>query len=173
MLEALDAPIEAGLEALKDFAPLEGRGAVRTVEGEHGAFVLIDESYNANPLSMRAALASLGARRALGRRIAVITDMLELGPDAARLHAELAPAIEDAHVDLVFCAGPLSRALWDALPEARRGGWAAEAAKVAPEVLAAVRAGDVVMVKGSNGSRAGLVVKALTGDAVVPAVESR
>ena len=173
MLEALDAPIEAGLEALKDFAPLEGRGAVRTVEGEHGAFVLIDESYNANPLSMRAALASLGARRALGRRIAVITDMLELGPDAARLHAELAPAIEDAHVDLVFCAGPLSRALWDALPEARRGGWAAEAAKVAPEVRAAVRAGDVVMVKGSNGSRAGLVVKALTGDAVVPAVESR
>jgi len=172
MIEALGAPLQAGLDALKEFAPLEGRGAVRTVEGEDGAFTLIDESYNANPLSMRAALASLAVRPTHGRRIAVLTDMLELGPDAPVQHAELARPVVEAHVDLAFCAGPLMRSLWDALPEGRRGGYAPTAAELAPLVRAAVRPGDLVMVKGSNGSKAALVVKALT-DAAAPAGEGR
>jgi UDP-N-acetylmuramoyl-tripeptide--D-alanyl-D-alanine ligase len=160
--EALDVSLETGLEALKTFAPLEGRGAVRSVETDAGPFTLIDESYNANPLSMRAALASLGARPTPGRRIAVLTDMLELGAEAPRLHADLAAPLAAAHVDRVFCAGPLMRSLWDALPAARRGAWAETAAELAPQVAAAVQPGDAVMVKGSNGSKASLVVKALT-----------
>ena len=112
---------------------------------------------------MRAAISTLGGRSAAGRRIAVLTDMLELGEEAGRLHAELAEPIESAKIDLVFCAGPLMKNLWEALPPSRRAGYAASAADLADEVVAAVAGGDVVMVKGSNGSRAGVIATALAG----------
>ncbi len=160
-LEGLGVPLETGLAALETFQPLEGRGAERRLPIAGGDYVLIDESYNANPISMRAVFRTLGARKAPGRRIAVLTDMLELGPDAPAHHAALAAEIEAARVDQVFAAGPLMRFLWEALPPARRGAYAKTAADLAPAVVAAVRAGDVVMVKGSNGSRAALVAKAL------------
>jgi UDP-N-acetylmuramoyl-tripeptide--D-alanyl-D-alanine ligase len=160
-LEALDVPVQTGLAALAAFEPLEGRGAVRSVETPEGPFTLVDESYNANPLSMRAALATLGQRPAAGRRIAVLTDMLELGPEGPQHHADLAGPIEAAGVDSAFVAGPLMRSLWDVLPATLRGGYAETAAALAPQVLEAVQAGDVVMVKGSNGSRAGLIARAL------------
>jgi UDP-N-acetylmuramoyl-tripeptide--D-alanyl-D-alanine ligase len=88
--------------------------------------------------------------------------MLELGPQGAALHASLSEAVRDSAVDLVYCAGPLMKSLWDALPSERRGGYADTAAALEPDVLAAVRAGDAVMVKGSLGSRMGPLVKALT-----------
>jgi len=91
----------------------------------------------------------------------VLGDMLELGAEAGRLHRELAPAIEAAGIDLVYCAGPLMRSLWDVLPAVRRGGYAESAALLESEVAAALRPGDAVMVKGSNGSRMGTIVKAL------------
>jgi UDP-N-acetylmuramoyl-tripeptide--D-alanyl-D-alanine ligase len=87
--------------------------------------------------------------------------MLELGRDAAAFHAGLAEAIERASIDLAFCAGPLMKSLWDALPPTRRGGYAQTAEAVAPQLAEAVQAGDVVMVKGSNGSKAGLIARAL------------
>jgi UDP-N-acetylmuramoyl-tripeptide--D-alanyl-D-alanine ligase len=160
MLEALDVPLETGLAALAAFEPLEGRGAERAVRIAGGAFTLVDESYNANPISMAAAIGSLGVRPAK-RRIVALTDMLELGPEAARFHADLAKPLESARVDLVFCAGLLMRALWDALPPTRRGGYAETAAELAPQIARAVEPGDVVMVKGSNGSRAGAMAQAL------------
>jgi UDP-N-acetylmuramoyl-tripeptide--D-alanyl-D-alanine ligase len=123
--------------------------------------VLIDESYNANPVSLKAALDTLGAHAAKGRRIAVLTDMLELGPDAERFHAQGAAMAEETAVDLVFCAGPLMKFLWDALPPTRRGAYAETAAALAPQVVQAVGPGDVVMVKGSNGSKASAVAQAL------------
>jgi UDP-N-acetylmuramoyl-tripeptide--D-alanyl-D-alanine ligase len=162
MLQTLDVKLDTAFQALAQFGPLQGRGLESDVAlPDGGEFTLIDESYNANPMSMRAAFATLTAHGSEGRRIAVLTDMLELGSDAAKRHAELARPLEDAHVDLVFCAGPLMRALWDALPAGMRGGWAATAAELAPEASAAVRDGDVVMVKGSNGSKAWLIAKAL------------
>lgn len=161
-LDALDVPRAVGLRALAGYAPLAGRGAVSTIATPTGPALVIDESYNANPLSMGAALAGLGARDVPGRRIAVLTDMLELGPDAPVRHAELVLPIADAHVDVVFAAGPLMRSLWDALPGSVRGAYADTASDLAPQVAGAVRGGDVVMVKGSNGSKASLVVKALT-----------
>ncbi len=82
MLEALGVGLDLSLQALAEFAPLQGRGAEREIVAADGPFVLIDESYNANPISLKAALVSLGRRAAEGRRIAVLTDMLELGPDA-------------------------------------------------------------------------------------------
>ncbi|HWA63096.1 MAG TPA: Mur ligase family protein, partial [Caulobacteraceae bacterium] len=161
MLEALDVDLDTGLRALAAFAPLQGRGAERTIAAAAGPFVLIDESYNANPISLKAAMDTLGRHAADGRRIAVLTDMLELGPEAERFHAEGAEMAEDAGVDLVFCAGPLMKFLWDALPPTRRGGYAETAAALAPQVVQAVGPGDVVMVKGSNGSKASAVAQAL------------
>ena len=167
LLEALEVDLDIGLKALAAFAPLAGRGSELAVPVPGGVFVLIDESYNANPVSMRAVIANLGARATHGRRIAVLTDMLELGADAERLHAELAAPLLAAEVDLVFCAGPLMKHLWDALPADRRAGYALTAADLAPEVVREMAAGDVVMVKGSNGSKAAVVAAALAalGDA--------
>ena len=161
MMRALDVDLDTALAALADFEPLAGRGAVRFAPVVGGAITLIDESYNASPVSVAAAVASLGARAAAGRRIVALTDMLELGDKAPSFHAALAEPIEKAGIDLVFCAGPLMKALWDALPGARRGAWAADAAGVAPALVEAIRDGDTVMVKGSNASRADLLVRAL------------
>jgi UDP-N-acetylmuramoyl-tripeptide--D-alanyl-D-alanine ligase len=161
MLEALDVSLDDGLAALGGFEPLAGRGAESTVAAKGGSFTLIDESYNANPISMASAIKTLGARAASGRRIVALTDMLELGPEAQAFHAGLAGPLEAASIDLVFCAGPLMKSLWDALPPTRRGGYAETAAALAPQLAQAVEAGDVVMVKGSNGSKAGQVAQAL------------
>jgi UDP-N-acetylmuramoyl-tripeptide--D-alanyl-D-alanine ligase len=161
MLEALDVDLDKSLGALGAFEPLAGRGAETQVEIAGGAFTLIDESYNANPISMASAIATLGGRTAR-RRIVALTDMLELGPEAANFHAGLAAPLHRAAVDLVFCAGPLMKSLWDALPPTRRGGYAESAAELAPRVAQAVEPGDVVMVKGSNGSKAGAVAAALS-----------
>ena len=161
MLEALDVSLSDSLAALGSFEPLAGRGAETTIAVKGGVFTLIDESYNANPISMASAIATLGARAVAGRRIVALTDMLELGPETAAFHAGLAAPLEAASIDLVFCAGPLMKSLWDALPATRRGGYAETAEALAPELVQAVGAGDVVMVKGSNGSRAGRIAQAL------------
>jgi UDP-N-acetylmuramoyl-tripeptide--D-alanyl-D-alanine ligase len=149
--------------ALDRFRPAVGRGARLTLKLPGGSALLIDESYNANPASMAAAIALLGQAPlgARGRRIAVIGDMLELGAEGPALHRGLAAALAAAKIDLVFCCGPLMRALWEALPSAVRGGYAESAAALQPTVLGAIRAGDAVMVKGSLGSRMGPIVKAL------------
>jgi UDP-N-acetylmuramoyl-tripeptide--D-alanyl-D-alanine ligase len=169
MLEALDVDLGDSLAALGSFEPLEGRGAEKTIRLAKDAFTLIDESYNANPISMASAIATLGARRADGRKIVALTDMLELGAEGAGFHAALAEPLAEAKVDLVFCAGPLMKSLWDALPPTRRGGYAETAADLAPLVARAVEPGDVVMVKGSNGSKAGLIAQALAQLDVRPA----
>ena len=122
----------------------------------------MDESYNANPISVGGALKTLGARPVSGRRIAVLTDMLELGAVSAERHAALAEPIAAAKVDLVFCAGPLMRSLWDALPPTRRGGYGDDAAGLAPPLVCqAVEPGDTVMVKGSRDLKAKVLAEAL------------
>jgi UDP-N-acetylmuramoyl-tripeptide--D-alanyl-D-alanine ligase len=161
MLDALGVSLETGIAALGEFGPLDGRGAEFEVKLATGAFTLIDESYNANPISMVAAFATLGGRASAGRRIVALTDMLELGPEAAAYHTALAQSLEASHIDQVYCAGPLMKSLWEALPSTRRGGYAVSAAELAPQIAQAVESDDLVMVKGSNGSKAGAVVAAL------------
>jgi len=163
MLDALDVPVETALEALAGFQPLVGRGQVRSVRIRGGAFTLIDESYNANPLSMKAGFLSLGARPVLpgGRKVVVLTDMLELGDQSRALHAGLAESIEAAGIEVVHAAGPQMRHAWEATAPERRGLWresAADLAAIADELAAP---NDIIMVKGSNGSRASLVAAAL------------
>lgn len=161
--EALGADVNLAALALAAMAAPKGRGQRRRVEMEGGSFELIDESYNASPVSMKAAIAMLASVRPAkgGRRIAVLGDMLELGPQGPALHASIAEAAESWNIDLVFTAGTLTAHLRDALAEHRRGGHGADSDAVAALVKAAVRPGDVVMVKGSAGSRMGRVVNAL------------
>jgi UDP-N-acetylmuramoyl-tripeptide--D-alanyl-D-alanine ligase len=149
--------------ALAELKAPAGRGERMTLDLPGGAVLLIDESYNANPTSMCAALALLGQApmQGLGRRIAVLGDMLELGPEGAALHAALAESVLANAIDLVYCAGPLMKSLWEALPSERRGGYAENSAALEGDVLGAIAAGDAVMVKGSLGSRMGRIVKAL------------
>jgi UDP-N-acetylmuramoyl-tripeptide--D-alanyl-D-alanine ligase len=161
--EALGADLDGAAAALAEFAPQQGRGARLTLTSATGPFTVIDESYNANPASMRAALALLGAVEpaAAGRRVAVIGDMLELGPDGPAMHAALAPELAHNRVDMLFGAGPLTRALYEAAPPAMRAAWAERSSDLLPRLADALRGGDVVMVKGSNGSRMGPLVAGL------------
>jgi UDP-N-acetylmuramoyl-tripeptide--D-alanyl-D-alanine ligase len=162
-LDALGADVETAVAALADIQAAKGRGARVEVAVDGGAILLIDESYNANPASMRSALAAMATvpRTSNPRRIAVLGDMLELGTESARLHESLKDPVDAADVDLVFACGPNMRALFSALPADRRGEWAETSDGILAPLLAAVRAGDVVMVKGSLGSRMAPLVDAL------------
>lgn len=170
MLAVLAAAKLAGADlalaalALTSLHPPPGRGVPVQLRLKTGTATLLDESYNANPASMRAAIDVLsrtpvGPR---GRRIAVLGDMLELGTDGEAHHAGLAEAIAAGRIDQVFCCGPLMHALWQVLPAAQRGGYAVHASHLEPLVAQAIRAGDTLMVKGSNGSRMGPLVKSLS-----------
>jgi UDP-N-acetylmuramoyl-tripeptide--D-alanyl-D-alanine ligase len=160
----LGADLAKACMAFAAMRPPKGRGERHTlVFPRGGEAILIDESYNANPASMRAAIATLGQAevKKSGRRIAVLGDMLELGKDSAKMHAALAESLDAAHVHSVFLAGPMMRALWDALPAGIRGGYAETAAALEPAVMKALAPNDIVMVKGSNGSRMGPLVESI------------
>jgi len=173
VLDALGADSSVGARDLALWSPPIGRGKRETlvldaVEVEM-RMDLIDDSYNANPTSMRAALEVLAAahttngigRVATGRRIAILGDMLELGPDEIRLHKNIASLPSLTGIELIHCVGPRMRHLWKSLPEFKRGKWSETAEEIARDVHHLVDAGDVVMVKGSLGARVGLVVDAI------------
>jgi UDP-N-acetylmuramoyl-tripeptide--D-alanyl-D-alanine ligase len=172
-VEAVGADLARAALALASWEAPDGRGALIRIpmgpQGRDGALALIDESYNANPAAVAAALdvlattappgAELAARP--GRRVVFLGDMLELGEEAEAMHAGLAalPAMEA--VDVVHCAGKLAAALHAALPASRRGEWHEESGALAARAARLVGPGDVVMVKGSLGARMGRVVEAL------------
>ena len=124
-----------------------------------GEALLLDEAYNANPASMEAAIRSL-ARAGGRRRVAILGDMLELGPTEGDLHRGLAPLLVDADVRIVHTVGTMMRNLRDALPFEMRGLDAATADDLLGQ-LPEVEPGDVVLVKGSNAIRLSKVVDAL------------
>jgi UDP-N-acetylmuramoyl-tripeptide--D-alanyl-D-alanine ligase len=181
-VDAIGADVARAALALATWRAPEGRGARWRVllgpGGIDGAVTLIDESYNANPAAMAAAFEVLAAtspadgvgRVARGRRVAFLGDMLELGPAERALHAGLADAPGLAAVAVVHCAGERMRALHAALPAAKRGEWFPDAAAMAARAGRLLDAGDVALVKGSNGSRVRLVVEAIKrmGDARSP-----
>jgi UDP-N-acetylmuramoyl-tripeptide--D-alanyl-D-alanine ligase len=147
---ALGLDIAQAAAALDGFAPVAGRGARRPLAVPGGQAWLLDESYNASPSAVRAALSVLALQP--GRHVAVLGDMLEMGEHALTEHLALAPAVLAA-ADLVFTCGPEMRALFDSVPAAKQGAHAPDAASLALIVRAALRPGDVVLVKGSYGSR--------------------
>ena len=160
---AAGSDIEACAEALSRYSQPKGRGVIETVALPDGQITLIDESYNASPISVGFAARVLGQMLPAsgGRRILVLGDMRELGETAPRLHAELAKEITAAKIDLVFCCGDMMAHLFEALPSELRGGHAQDSAALAPLVTAAVHAGDIVTVKGSKSMEMPKIVHAL------------
>ena len=162
---AIAAAVALGVEphhasaALDGFSAVSGRGARRRLALSDGEALLLDESYNASAPSVRAALAVLGLQPA-SRRIAILGDMLELGDASAAEHVGLAPDVV-AHADLLFACGPEMRRLFDAVPASVQAAHAATSAELAPHVLAVLRPGDAVLVKGSLGSRMAAIIAAL------------
>lgn len=161
--KAFGIDLDQAARTLASFSAQPGRGERIQLVAEDGPFTLIDESYNANPASMRAAIALAGALplSARGRRIAVLGDMLELGASAAVMHAELVSDVEANHIDLVFAAGPLMKHLFEALPGHLRAAWRENTSELVPLVTDAVRGGDIVLIKGSNAGRISAIVGAL------------
>jgi UDP-N-acetylmuramoyl-tripeptide--D-alanyl-D-alanine ligase len=166
-LDVLGADLTRALPVLAQVTAPQGRGARTRLQTDGGELLLIDESYNANPASMRAALAAMATvPRASGlllgaRRIAVLGDMLELGPQSVALHQGLKSAIDGADVDLVFAAGPHMKALHGDICPSIRAAWAERSDGLVEPLLAQLRAGDVIVVKGSLGSRMAVIVDAL------------
>ncbi len=160
---ATGADLTAVLHRLADMRAPEGRGTRHRLRVQGGEILLIDESYNANPASMRAALAALSEASPGpgGRRIAVLGDMLELGERSAELHAGLAEAVDRAGVDALYVSGEMMRHLWEAAPAHLRAARVEDPQKLPDMLKTDLRAGDVVMIKGSLGSRMMPVARAL------------
>ena len=162
-VDAAEGDVDAAAKELAGMCGLKGRGRRHSVAIPGGNFIVIDESYNASPVSMQATIEVLGRMQpeGQGRRIAVLGDMLELGDQSATHHAALADFLIAEKIDLVFAAGQYMDALWDVLPESLRGGSAPTTQGLLDQVLGAVRPGDVLVVKGSAGSNTGPIVAAL------------
>ncbi|HEX6118373.1 MAG TPA: cyanophycin synthetase, partial [Dongiaceae bacterium] len=144
---------------------LKGRGKRESLQIAGGEIELIDEGYNASPASVRAALNLLGTLPAAfgGRRIAVLGDMRELGAAAPQLHRELAPDLSTAKVDLAFLVGPHMQGLFDLLPAGMKGAHRASSDEMVQPLLAALKPGDTVLIKGSLGTRMAPLVEAVRG----------
>lgn len=169
IVDALGADLPKAAEALAAFSEPKGRGQIRKLAVADGHLRLVDDSYNASPVSMEGAFAKIGEMKQASaepaRTVIVLGDMLELGESAQELHVGLVPSIVNNQIDLVFAAGSFMQHLYDALPMAMKGDYAPTAAKLAPKVVKALRDKDIVLVKGSNGSRMRDVVSAIEENA--------
>ncbi|MHA1598588.1 MAG: UDP-N-acetylmuramoyl-tripeptide--D-alanyl-D-alanine ligase [Alphaproteobacteria bacterium] len=160
---AIGGSVGEAAASLKDFRAPKGRGDTHVIPVTGGEITIIDESYNASPVSMCAVFRVLGQLQpgVGGRRIAVLGEMLELGEDSTDRHAALAQALEQNNIDLVFTAGTDMAALNAALKPPMRGGHGAKSTDIIGMLMDASHAGDVIVVKGSAGSQMGLIVDAL------------
>lgn len=161
---ALGVSLQDFVRGLETFTPVKGRGTqTQYTLANGGQVVLIDESYNANPASMRAALQVLAnaPKGMKGRRIAVLADMLELGEDSAKFHAQLAQVIDELNIDQAFVAGVHMKALFENLPESRQGLICEMAIDLLKPLLETLQDGDVLMLKGSHGSKLWMLADAL------------
>ena len=170
---ALEADLALVIADLGRWVPPAGRGTLEELVLDDFAdgmsLTLIDDAFNANPASLDAALEILVAQTPTdgvgrvwrGRRIAMLGDMLELGADEAAQHAAVAnsPHLDD--VDVVHCVGPRMAHLWEALPDEKRGVQVTDASDLVGRAHALVDSGDIVLVKGSKGSKISVVVDAI------------
>lgn len=161
---AVDADVAAAAKTLSELTPIAGRGARRIIKVPDGSFTIIDESYNANPASMRAAMETLAAMRPepCAKRIAVLGDMRELGKNSRDYHVALADILIKNGIDKVYACGDQMAAMFDAIPTEMRGGYSDSAQELGQTVTARVRTGDVITVKGSLASGMKTVVDQLS-----------
>lgn len=156
-VHALGADLAPAAAALANFREPEGRGRMHRINWGKGSLLLVDDSYNASPASMRSAFAKLADLRAhtrsVRRTVALLGDMLELGEESGRLHAELLTDLERYGIDRVCTAGPLMRHLHDVLPAPMKCLHATDAAALSAQLPVFLQEGDLVLVKGSHGSK--------------------
>ena len=159
MVKALGADVKKACQNLSRMKPLKGRGAQIQTIIDGKLITLIDDSYNANPSSMKAAISVLAQKE--GRKLAVLGDMLELGEQSRPLHTALADDLTTGGIDRLYTVGREMRALFETVPPEMRG-WAAQTAlELLPILKQDLRNGDVVLLKGSNGTKIGRLVEAL------------
>lgn len=165
VVKAAGGDLKRAVAALEKASAVAGRGNRYQIVIEPGQppVTVIDESYNANPASVEAALGvfAMVEPAAGGRRLAVLGDMLELGPQGPKMHVDLANAVLKAKTDLLYCCGPLMDALYQALPDGWRGAHEKESKALADRLVKDVKPGDVILVKGSAGSKMGYIIQAL------------
>jgi UDP-N-acetylmuramoyl-tripeptide--D-alanyl-D-alanine ligase len=162
-IEAVDGDVAVAGLALADLGGLKGRGERHVVPVDGGELLLIDESYNANPASMAATLKSLGEERDVGRRIAVLGPMRELGEHSDALHAGLAPAIADAHVDRLILIGEEMRPLAEQLVGKISLDLVSGVEEATEALMRMVQPGDAVLVKASNSVGLAKLVERVAG----------
>lgn len=150
-----DADVKQAAENFATLSAPPGRG-----QRFEGLFTLIDESYNANPASMQAALDVLG--KSNGRRkIAILGDMRELGNASQQYHKDLLTPLLANEINKVYCCGPYMEALFEEIPAAMQGAYALTSQDLIPFVVKDIEPGDTVMIKGSLGTRMKPIVDAL------------
>lgn len=159
---AAELPLADCASALKNIQAAPGRGDTHQLTLDGKTITLIDESYNANPTSMRAAFAAAALRS--GRKLALLGDMFELGADELELHRGLAEPIIKAGFERVFVSGECMRMLMGAMPQAMRGGWSSKPQTLLTKLKGELRDGDILLIKGSNASGVGKVAEQLKGE---------
>lgn len=165
IVDALGGDIAKAAAALEYFTEPKGRGQIRKLALKGGHLRLIDDSYNASPVSVKGAVEKLAGMRDAAkekmRTVVVLGDMLELGEQAEEMHVGLVPTLVNNQMDLVFAAGTFMEKLYLALPEAMQGAYRPTSRELVPAVVGALRPQDLVLVKGSRGSQMDVVVSAI------------
>jgi len=168
IVDALRGDIAKAAAALANFSEPKGRGQIKKLSVKGGNLRLVDDCYNASPVSVKGAIEKLADMRDASaqkvRTVVILGDMLELGEQAEDLHVGLVPTLVNNQMDLVFAAGTFMEKLYHALPETMRGAYKATSRELAPMVVESLRANDLVLVKGSRGSRMDIVVEAIEGN---------
>lgn len=168
VVDALGADLAKAAAALANFHEPKGRGQIKKLSVKGGNLRLVDDCYNASPVSMKGAIEKIAemrdASRELVRTVVILGDMLELGEHAEDLHVGLVPTLVNNQMDLVFAAGTFMEKMYHALPETMRGAYKATSRELAPVVVEALRNSDLVLVKGSRGSRMDVVVEAIEAE---------
>ncbi len=159
---AAELPLRKAAMALRKVTASPGRGDIHMLSIDGKAITLIDESYNANPTSMRAAISAAALRP--GRKIAVLGDMYELGANELELHRALAEPLVEAGFTRIFMAGECMRLLMGALPQPMRAGWSSKPQNLLTKLKGELLDGDIVLIKGSNASGVGKVAARLKGE---------
>ena len=162
VVQAVGGNVPQAIKALEDVQPAKGRGGSLDVVVQGKKITLIDDAYNANPMSMAASISALGLRPGK-RKVAVLGDMLELGDKSVEFHVGLLPALKKANVDKVYTVGPLMQQLWQQLPADMQGKYVMSAPDLIPILEAELQENDVVLVKASHGTGLDCIIQALKG----------
>ena len=161
-VDAMGASVEQAVQDLENQQPLSGRGQVYDLHWQNKIIHIIDDAYNANPVSMKAGILALGLRH--GRKIAVLGDMLELGEKSYEMHLDILPLLEQNDINKLYAVGPLMSQAFDLVSPSLQGKKALSAIDLADTLRQDLQDGDWVLFKASHGTRLDLLIQKLKGE---------